>query len=227
MENSKKYLVSDAYAFGIKNVLAYYRPLFMVSIYTILSALFFAMLGIAMIMILQKINIAILMQSYHTQKVTQLIIGLSSAFFAITALSIVGIFFNYFGLRIVDGTATQNVQLPSINQAFKAIIALAIKLIVCALGMMLFIIPGILWLIRSQYTVYAIFDDNVSIMAAFKRSFAITKGNGWLVFTSMLLSISLIHLIPSTFLFIIPISATAGAYIYKALLKSSKEPIAS
>lgn len=46
-------------------------------------------------------------------------------------------------------------------------------------GLILLIVPGIIWALKYQFAVYLIVDKNMAITDAFKRSRAITQGHKW------------------------------------------------
>lgn len=46
-------------------------------------------------------------------------------------------------------------------------------------GLILLIIPGIIWALRYQFAAYLIVDKNMGILDAFRKSSAITEGHKW------------------------------------------------
>lgn len=49
-------------------------------------------------------------------------------------------------------------------------------------GLILLIVPGIIWALRYQFAAYLIVDKNLGILDAFRKSGAITKGHKWNLF---------------------------------------------
>lgn len=217
MEENKKDLVYNAYTFSFKNILTYFRPFIILGIYLILCAF----LLIATILLVSVIFAVSLSKNLFSGalSIMAIIVGgsLLTAF-----LGIWDAFYSYFSLKIVDGNAQQTPQLPSLRQTIKIGIVMIIKVIIGIPAFMLFIIPGILWVIRSTYTNYVIIDDNASILKAFQQSFAITRGNGWLVFTSIFFGLILTASSTVAFLFTTPLISIATAYMYRQLLKDKQ-----
>lgn len=91
-------------------------------------------------------------------------------------------------------------------------------------GLILFIVPGIIWGIKYQYTTYLIVDKKMSPMDAFKKSGKITEGVKWKLFLLGLAFIGLTAI--GMLLFGIglivtwPIIMLAGVHVYRKLLAS-------
>jgi len=89
-------------------------------------------------------------------------------------------------------------------------------------GMILLIIPGIIWAIKFQFFSYFIVDKGLGPIEALKRSSAITRGAKWDLFLFGLL-LGLINLLGAICLFIglfatIPTAMVAMAFVYRKLL---------
>jgi uncharacterized membrane protein len=89
-------------------------------------------------------------------------------------------------------------------------------------GLLLLIIPGIIWGIRYQFIPYLIVDKNMSVGEAVRRSNDLTRGSTWelLGFSVVLLVINLLGVLAFIVgqLVTIPITMLAQAYVYRRLL---------
>lgn len=93
-------------------------------------------------------------------------------------------------------------------------------------GMILLIIPGIIWAIKFQFFTYFIVDKELGPIEALKRSSAITKGAKWDLFFFGLL-LGLINLLGALGLLIglfvtIPTTMVATAFVYRKLLAQTE-----
>ncbi|MBU1261532.1 DUF975 family protein [bacterium] len=93
-------------------------------------------------------------------------------------------------------------------------------------GIILLIIPGIIWAIKFQFFSYFIVDKGLGPIEALKRSSAITKGTKWNLFLFSILLI-LINLLGILCLFIglfatLPITMVAQAFVYRQLLAQTE-----
>jgi len=89
-------------------------------------------------------------------------------------------------------------------------------------GMILLIIPGIIWAIKFQFFSYFIVDKGLGPIEALKRSSAITRGAKWDLFLFDLL-LGLINLLGAICLLIglfatVPTTMLAKAFVYRKLL---------
>lgn len=88
-------------------------------------------------------------------------------------------------------------------------------------GLILFIVPGIIWAIKYQFYGYFIIEKDKGIKEAIKESGKITEGVKWdlLLFNALVILINLVGVI--TFgiglVFTIPTTQIATAYMYKKL----------
>ena len=91
-------------------------------------------------------------------------------------------------------------------------------------GLILLIIPGVIWAIRFQFFGYLIVDRNLGPVEALKKSWAITKGATWdlAMFSVLLMLINMLGLLALVvgLLITAPISLLAMAFIYRKLLGS-------
>ena len=98
--------------------------------------------------------------------------------------------------------------------------------LVIAAGLILLIVPGIIWGIKYQFTTYLIIDKKMSPIEAFKESGKMTKGFNLKLFYLGLafIGLTVIGLITLGVGFIIiwPIISLAGAYVYRKLSLKKK-----
>lgn len=89
-------------------------------------------------------------------------------------------------------------------------------------GLILLIVPGIIWGIKYQYTTYLIVDKKMSPMEAFKKSGKITQGVKMKLFYLGLIFVAIT--IAGMLLFGVglivawPVVSLAGAYVYRKLI---------
>lgn len=93
-------------------------------------------------------------------------------------------------------------------------------------GLILLIIPGIIWGIKFRFYDYFIIDKKLGPIEALKRSSAITKGTKWNLFLFGLL-LGLIDVLGFLFLLIglfatIPTTMVAMAFVYRKLLAQAE-----
>ena len=91
-------------------------------------------------------------------------------------------------------------------------------------GIILLIIPGIIWGVRFSFAGLILIDTRTSPMSAMKESYAITKGKFWQVFW-FLIVVGLINILGFIafgigLLVSIPISLFAQIYVYRELSKA-------
>ncbi len=96
-------------------------------------------------------------------------------------------------------------------------------------GMLLLVIPGIIWAIRFRYFGYAIVAKDMKIIESLKESRRLTKGLTWklFVFSLALFGINLLGLIPAGvgLLVTIPISIIAVGYVWRKINDSHTEAV--
>ncbi len=110
----------------------------------------------------------------------------------------------------------------------KFILGSIIYCLIVIAGLILFIIPGIIWAIKYQFFAYLIIDKNMAPMEAIKKSGEMTAGNkGKLFWLGILLA--LINIVGALCLFIgllatIPATMVAMAYVYRKLAGELETP---
>lgn len=98
-------------------------------------------------------------------------------------------------------------------------------------GMILLVIPGIIWGLRYQFFPYFVLEEGVTAREALRKSNQITKGHGWNLFVLSLI-ILLINIIGGItivgFIITVPISFMTMVYVYRKLVDlhkgASQEP---
>lgn len=109
------------------------------------------------------------------------------------------------------------------NLTISTIITLVLASVLTGLGVfvgvLLFIIPGILFALRTSLTQYLILDEQLSSVSAIKRSIALTKGYSWSLFRLALCfivgtALSIFPLFGLGFIVLIPISTIALSLVY-------------
>ena len=95
--------------------------------------------------------------------------------------------------------------------------------LIVAVGIVLLIVPGIIWGIKFQFFTYFVVEKNMGPVQALKASWEMTKGIKWQLFVYGLITIG-INILGALALFIgllwtIPTTLLATAYLYKHLSK--------
>ena len=99
-------------------------------------------------------------------------------------------------------------------------IAKSLYMLIVAVGLALFVVPGIILAIKFGFYKYLIVDKECGIIEAFKGSCAITDGAKWHLFFFYALLIVLSSIATSVILgafLVIPIFALSGVFAYRAL----------
>jgi len=71
---------------------------------------------------------------------------------------------------------------------WNAVIAGLVTTIIIIIGLIMFIVPGIIFACRLAFVPYLVIDQKMEAMEALKASWAMTKGHGWTVFFMGLLA---------------------------------------
>jgi hypothetical protein len=111
---------------------------------------------------------------------------------------------------------------------FKYLLGSVLYGLIVSAGMILLIIPGIIWAIKFYFFSYLIVDKGLGPIEALKRSSAITDGAKWdlFLFGLLLFGINLIGAIPFFlgWFVTIPITMIAMAFVYRKLLSETDAP---
>jgi len=99
--------------------------------------------------------------------------------------------------------------------------------LIFVLGLILFIIPGIYWIMKYQFAAYFVVDKNMGVREAMRKSGEITKGIKWrlLVFTLSSLGVGILGVLALGvgILVAVPIIWLAYAHLYNSLLSQEEE----
>jgi hypothetical protein len=95
-------------------------------------------------------------------------------------------------------------------------------------GLILLIVPGLIWMFKFMFVSYFIMDKEMGPVEALKRSGAITAGAKWNLFLFVLI-LTGINILGALALVVglfatIPTSVVATAYVYRKLLAQSEAP---
>jgi uncharacterized membrane protein len=124
-------------------------------------------------------------------------------------------------LRLIDRAPTSIGDLLVLDSAFWAFLGASILFgVMLVIGLLLFIIPGIIVGVIFGYFSYAIVDQNEGVMDSFKVSAAITKGSRWHIFGFGIVLFLFNMLGFITFigwLITLPVSTLAAASVYRSL----------
>lgn len=111
---------------------------------------------------------------------------------------------------------------------FKYLLGSILYGLIVSVGIILLVIPGIIWAIKFYFFGYLIVDKNLGPIEALKRSSAITDGSKWDLFLLglLLFGINLIGAIPFFlgWFVTIPITMVAMAFVYRRLFPETEVP---
>lgn len=105
---------------------------------------------------------------------------------------------------------------------FKQLLASILYNLIVFFGLLLLIIPGIIWAVKFQFYSYLIVDRNLGPIKALKKSVAITRDHKWNLFLLSLI-LALIDLLGVTAIFAglliaLPVTMLARTFVYRKLL---------
>jgi len=128
-------------------------------------------------------------------------------------------------LRIYDGNKPKFSEIFQEYSMFWRYLGVSILTPLVVLGgLILLIIPGIIWAVRFSFAPVIVIDTKMGPINSMKESYAITKGNFWklLLFWIVLglLNLAGLILIGVGLLASIPVSTLAYIYIYRNLTQS-------
>nr|MBI5455527.1 glycerophosphoryl diester phosphodiesterase membrane domain-containing protein [Candidatus Levybacteria bacterium] len=125
-------------------------------------------------------------------------------------------------LKFVDNKTPKLKDIFYIKNLFNFILASILRTIIIVAGLILFIIPGIIFSIKLQFSEYLIVDKNLSAVDSIKKSWQMTKGVKWNLFLLGLL-LGLINILGILAFLVgtlitVPLTLIANAYVYRKLL---------
>jgi uncharacterized membrane protein len=131
-------------------------------------------------------------------------------------------------LRLHDTGHVEVAELvPSLQLFLNYILTAVLYGLVVAAGLILLIVPGILWAVRYGFFGFLVIDKQLDPIAALKRSAELTRGRTGelLVFGLMLFALNIAGALAfGVGLFAtVPTSAMAAAYVYRRLLRRAEE----
>lgn len=101
-------------------------------------------------------------------------------------------------------------RLFSLSQFFRILGVCLLYLSTICLGLIFFVIPGIYLAIKLKFALCYVIDENMGVIRAFKKSYAVTTGKFWCILGLSLLEGALGYLIITT-----PVSYLVGVYLYR------------
>lgn len=161
-----------------------------------------------------------LMVKWSSANYTPLITLLSILLFVVQLILGIGVI--VISLKIVDNKKPELSDLVShypllLNYFLGALLYVAVIVV----GVVLLIVPGIIWGIKYQYTTYLIIDKKMSPLEAFRKSGKITEGNKWNLFL-LGLAFAVLYIIGEILFHVglvltLPIISLAGVHVYRKL----------
>jgi len=108
---------------------------------------------------------------------------------------------------------------------WNAVVANVVVAVIVALGIVMLIVPGIIFAIRLAFVPYLVVDRNMDVMEALRVSWDMTRGYGWNIFLMGVLAFfivigGLLLIFVGIFLSIIWISAAFAAMYHAVELKN-------
>jgi len=98
-------------------------------------------------------------------------------------------------------------------------------------GLMLLIVPGIIWSIKYGFYKYALIDEKLGVMDSIRRSREITKDEKWHIFFFGIV-LTLLNILGALVFFVgliitVPITLMATVYVYRKLLHRELVPVSN
>jgi len=220
---NKKISIYDLLIFGIKSTLSNIR-LFILSMITFFSIILVS-LGIGGLLINKTCNSNTLTQMASCQKVFQRISLLFSGsnkfvliFFLLLFLVVTsGLAIGFFKMSLElyeKGKSNVSVLFSCFHLVPKVFVASLIVLIVILLGLILFIIPGIILILRLRYFMWFLIDKNTGIIESLRKSYYATRGFTWEILGLSIVSIVIPKLLS---IFAFPVTMMTEVAMYKKL----------
>ncbi len=126
------------------------------------------------------------------------------------------------GLDLYDvGTSSVGVAFSYFYLAPKIMFAWLLYMIVVAVGLVLFIIPGIFLFLRFGFFPYFILEKNARIIGSFRSSYDLTEGHVWDLFVLWIVTRFLLQLggmVWFGFFITWPVSLLSHVFVYRKLL---------
>lgn len=124
-------------------------------------------------------------------------------------------------LKFVDNKKPILKDILYTKSVFNFLLASVVRNIIIVFGLVLLIIPGIIFAIKLQYSEYLIVDKGLDAVSSLKKSWEMTKGVKWNLFLLALL-LCLINILGALALVVgllitVPLSLVASAFVYRKL----------
>lgn len=135
---------------------------------------------------------------------------------SIIAMGIINI-----SLKFVEGKTPKLKEIFYTKNLFNFIIASILRTVIIIAGLIFFIVPGIIFSIKLQFSEYLIVDKNVDAIDSIKQSWEMTKGVKWNLFLLGILLgfinvLGILALLVGT-LITVPLTLVANVYVYRKL----------
>lgn len=125
-------------------------------------------------------------------------------------------------LDFIDGKKPKIRDLFYTKNFVSYLIASIVRGIIVFAGILLLVIPGIIFSLRLQFATYLVIDKGMGPIDAIKESWNKTRGNTWNLFLFWLLillvNLAGLALLLVGLLFTVPLSMVATAFVYRKLL---------
>lgn len=127
-------------------------------------------------------------------------------------------------LKVVDGQPFKLEDILSTAHLWlKYLIGSLLYGIIIMIGLLLLVVPGIIFAIKYQYLIYLVVDEELGPLEALGKSGRITSGNKFNLFVWGLVMV-LVNVVGALAFFVglfvtIPLTSVASAYIYRKLSK--------
>lgn len=124
-------------------------------------------------------------------------------------------------LKFVEGKTPKLKDIYFTKNLFNFILASILRTVIIVFGLILFIVPGVIFSIKLQFSEYLIVDKNLTAIDSIKKSWEMTKGVKWNLFLLGLL-LGLINILGILALLVgtlitVPLTLIANTYVYKKL----------
>jgi len=206
--STKKFSIKEALSFG----------------WGIMKSNFWFFVGLLLIIWSISLVYSLVNNQIKEQSVLSIIVGL--AFFVLNIIVTMGAI--KIALKFHDGQKGKIADLFSCFYLFfKYVLGSVIYGLIVLAGLILLIIPGIIWAIKFQFFGYFIVDKELGPIESLKQSAKITKDAKWTLFLFGLLS-GLINFLGALLLLVglfatIPTTMMAKAFVYRKLLGQVEE----
>ena len=201
--STKKFSIKEALSFG----------------WNIMKSNFWFFVGLLLIIWSVSLVYGLIDDQIKEQTVLLLIVAL--VFFVLNIIIAMGAI--KIALKFHDGQKGRIADLFSCFRLFsKYLLSSIIYGLIVLVGLILLIIPGIIWAIKFQFFGYFIVDKGLGPIESLKQSAKITKDTKWTLFLFGLLS-GLINLLGALLLLVglfatVPTTMMAKAFVYRKLL---------